>query len=210
MIAEVASLPGTLVVPHRSGDLILQEGGFAPGVYLVSRGLVVVGGYVPGESRAVALAGRGDLFGLEAWRSLPPPRYEGFARALTETEVLFATADAWLRALDRPSFRKLALAALADLVLDQRKLALHRDCPDRALAWALVRWGQPAARQGEVRLEVPAATLASVLQVSRTALRQAVTCLADQGAVRQENGHVVGHLGRLQELLEETLTASAR
>lgn len=210
LIAEVAGLPGTLVVPHRAGDLIFQDGAFAAGVYLVSQGLVVVGGYLSEEPRAVALAGRGDLLGLEAWHSITPPRYEGFARALTETELLFATADAWSRALDRPAFRELALASLADLVLDQRRLALHRDCPDRALAWALVRWGQPVAGQGQVRLEIPAGTLASILGVSRGALRQAVTCLADQGAAQQENGYIAGHLARLQDLLERTLTASAR
>lgn len=210
LVAEVAGLPGTLLVPHRAGDLIFQDGAFAAGIYLVSKGLVMVGGYVPDEPRAVAVAGRGDLLGLEAWRSMIPPRYEGFARALTETELLFATADAWSRALDRPPFRELVLATLADLILDQRTLALHRSRPERALAWALVRWGEAVAGQGLVRFEIPAAILASVLGVSRSTLRQAVRWLADQGVAQQENGHIVGHLARLQDLLEETLTASLR
>lgn len=210
LIAEVASLTETLVVTHQPGDLIFQDGAFAAGVYIVSEGLVIVGGYAPGEPRAVALAGPGDLLGLEAWKSATPPQYEGFARALTRTTVFFATADAWARALDRPPFRDLVLSALADLVLDRRTLALHRDRPDLALAWALVRWGERLDGGNQVKLGVPAATLASILGVSRSALRQAVIRLTEVDAVRQANGHIMGGLERLQELLEESLTASAR
>ena len=210
LIAEVKSLPGTIVVSHHQGDLIFQDGAFAAGVYLVSEGLVMVGGYAPDEPRAVALAGPGDLLGLEAWGSPAPPRYEGFARALSATTLLFATSDAWARALDRPPFRELVLSALAGLVLDRRTLALHRDRPDRALAWTLVRWGARVDSGSRVRLAVPAAILASVLHLSRSALRQASTRLAELDAAQQANGHIIGDLDRLQELLEESLTASAR
>ncbi|GAB4306879.1 MAG: hypothetical protein Kow0097_06680 [Candidatus Bipolaricaulota bacterium] len=210
LVEEVKGLPGTLVVTHRPGDLIFQDGAFASGVYLVAEGLVLVGGYAPRASRAVALAGPGDLVGLEAWRSAPLPRYSGFARALTPTTLLFATTDAWARALDRPPFRELVLSALARLVLDRWTLALHRDQPERALAWMLVRWGERADGGGEVRLAVPAATLTSILGVSRNALRQAVTRLGELDAARSVNGHLVGDLRRLHDLLEESLTASAR
>ncbi len=210
LISEVANLPGTLVVTHQPGDLIFQDGAFAAGVYLVAEGLVAVGGYAPGVSRAVALAGPGDLVGLEAWRSATPPRYQGFARALIAATLLFATADAWARALDRPPFRELVLSALAELVLDRWTLALHRDQPERALAWTLVRWGERTDGEGRVRLAIPAATLASILGVSRNALRQAVNRLAELDAARSVNGHLVGDLRRLHELLEESLTASAR
>ena len=210
LIAEVKSLPGTLVVDHHQGDLIFQDGAFAAGVYLVSEGLVMEGRYAPDEPRAVALAGPGDLLGLEAWGSATPPRYEGFARALTATTLLFATSDAWARALDRPPFRELVLSALADLVLDRRALALHRDRPDRSLAWTLVRWGERVDDGSRVRLTVPAAILASVLHLSRSALRQASSRLAELDAAQLANGHIVGDLSRLQELLEESVTASAR
>jgi len=197
-------------VTHHPGDLIFQDGAFAAGVYLVSEGLVMVGGYAPDEPRAVALAGPGDLLGLEAWRSATPPRYEGFARALTPTRLLFATADAWARALDRPPFRELVLSALADLVLDRRTLALHRDRPECSLAWTLVRWGERLDDGNRVRLAVPAAILASILHLSRSALRQATTRLAELGPAQLVDGHIVGDLSRLQELLEERVTASAR
>lgn len=210
LIAEVKSLPGMLVVNHHQGDLIFQDGAFAAGVYLVSAGLVMVGGYAPDEPRAVALAGPGDLLGLEAWRSATPPRYEGFARALTPTTLLFATADAWARALDRQPFRDLVLSALAELVLDRRALALHRDRPERSLAWTLLRWGERFDDGNRVRLTVPAAVLSSILNLSRSALRQATTRLAELDAAQQVNGHIVGDLSRLQGLLEESVTASAR
>jgi len=210
LIAEVESLPGMLVVNHHQGDLIFQDGAFAAGVYLVSAGLVMVGGYAPDEPRAVALAGPGDLLGLEAWRSATPPRYEGFARALTPTTLLFATADAWARALDRQPFRDLVLSALAELVLDRRALALHRDRPERSLAWTLLRWGERFDDGNRVRLTVPAAVLSSILNLSRSALRQAATRLAELDAAQQVNGHIVGDLSRLQGLLEESVTASAR
>jgi CRP-like cAMP-binding protein len=210
LIAEVAALPGTLIVTHRPGDLIFQDGAFAAGVYLVAEGLVAVGGSGPGAPRPVALAGRGDLLGLEAWRSEPSPRYQGFARALTPATLLFATADAWARAMDRPPFRELVLSALAELVLDRRTLALHRDHPELALAWTLVRWGERTDGEGQVRLSISAATLASILGVSRNALRQAVARLSDLAAAHQVNGHIVGDTRRLHELLAESLTASAR
>jgi CRP-like cAMP-binding protein len=210
LIAEVAALPGTLVVPHHPGDLIFQDGAFAAGVYLVAEGLVTVGGYAPGTPRPVALAGRGDLLGLEAWRSEPAPRYQGFARALTAATLLFATADAWSRALDRPPFRELVLSALVELVLDRRPLALYRDRPELALAWTLIRWGEKTDGEGQVRLSIPAATLASILGVSRNAVRQAVARLSDLDAAQQVNGHIVGAIRRLHGLLEESATASAR
>lgn len=207
--AEVASLPESLTVVHRAGDLVFQEGAFAPGVSLVTEGLVVLGGQTFGAPRPVALARPGDLLGLEAWGEDQPPRYRGFARALTDTTLLFAPTHAWTRALDRPGFRSLVLAALADLILAEQALALHRDRPDHAVAWALLRWGLPEEKD-RLHLPVPAATLSQVLGLTRTALRQAVAQLAELGAAEAVDGHLVGHTPRLKEILGEPVTASAR
>lgn len=122
----------------------------------------------------------------------PAPRYRGFARALTDTTLLFAPTHAWTRALDRPGFRSLVLAALADLILAEQALALHRDRPDHAVAWALLRWGLPEEKD-RLHLPVPAATLSQVLGLTRTALRQAVAQLAELGAAEAVDGHLVGH-----------------
>jgi len=167
-----------------------------------------VGHYATPGPRPVWLAGPGDLLGLEAWHASTPPRHRGFARALTETALLFAPGDAWARALDRSPVRELVLSALVQLVLDQQALASRRDQPEQAVAWALARWGMP--RDHEVELPAPAATLAAILGLSRNALRQAVARLTKLNAARQVNGHLRGDPRRLRELLEEPLTASAR
>lgn len=209
--AEVASLPESLTVLHRAGDLVFQEGAFAPGVSLVTEGLVVLGGQTSGAPRPVALARPGDLLGLEAWGDDQPPRYRGFARALTDTMLLFAPTHAWTRALERPAFRSLVLATLADLVLSEQTLALRRDRPEHAVAWALLRWGLKDERDKDcLHLPVPPATLAQVLGLTRTTLRQAVAQLADLGIVEAVNGHLVGSAPRLREILGEPVTASAR
>ncbi|HEU68200.1 MAG TPA: hypothetical protein ENN53_03150, partial [Candidatus Acetothermia bacterium] len=143
---------------------------------------------------------------METWRSEAAPRYQGFARALTAATLLFATADAWARALDRPPFRDLVLSALADLVLDRRTLALHRAGPERALAWTLVRWGERTDGKEQVQLASPAATLASILGVSRNALRQAVSRLVELDAAQLVNRRLLGNLRRLHEVLEGDLT----
>ncbi|MBC7093685.1 Crp/Fnr family transcriptional regulator [Candidatus Bipolaricaulota bacterium] len=201
LLAELQALPGTLEVHYGAGELIFQEGAFAAGVYVVAEGLVIRGGYVLGTSQPVAVAGPGDLLGVETWRLDIPPRYWGFARALTAAILRFAPAGVWKEALEQERFRDLVLSILAESVLDWHTLALYREHAERVLAWFLLRWGQDDGDQ--VRLPVSTTLLASLLGLSRHTVRQALTQLAGMGAVGQADGEIVGNRDRLRAVLGE-------
>ncbi|MFH1609471.1 MAG: Crp/Fnr family transcriptional regulator [Candidatus Bipolaricaulota bacterium] len=201
LLAELQALPGTLEVHYGAGELIFQEGAFAAGVYVVAEGLVIRGGHVLGTSQSVAVAGPGDLLGVEAWRLDIPPRYWGFARALTAAILPFAPAGVWKEALEQERFREMVLSSLAERVLDWYTLALYREHPERVLAWFLLRWGQNDG--DKVRLPLFTAILSSLLGLSRHTLRQALNRLSALRAVEQADGEIVGDRDRLRGVLGE-------
>lgn len=78
-------------VLYHSGDLIFQEGGPAASLYLVVQGYVVYGKYSGRRKRRrlLKILGPGDTFGEEALFAPEICPCPGFARALSDAQVLF-------------------------------------------------------------------------------------------------------------------------
>jgi len=90
--AEVEELQRiSLPVHYDEGELIVQEGSYAAGVYIVQSGLVSIGKYASKgwEKRMLRFLAVGEMFGLEAVFLEREPINVQFAKALVESTLLF-------------------------------------------------------------------------------------------------------------------------
>ena len=90
--AEVEELQRiSLPVHYDEGELIVQEGSYAAGVYIVQSGLVSIGKYASKgwEKRVLRFLAVGEMFGLEAVFLEREPINVQFAKALVESTLLF-------------------------------------------------------------------------------------------------------------------------
>lgn len=206
LLEHVRAMPDALAVRYHPGELIYQARAFAAGVHLVETGLIMLGVYSQGESRPIGLCSAGDLLGVEAWHGNGTPQHRGFARALTEAEVLFAPTGSWNEALADDNLRSIVLSQLAQAVLDWQTMALRHNEPEHALAWVLLRWG--IEQEGTHLLPVSLTLLADLLAVSRHTVRQALNQLEQREIAELQDGAVVGDTSRLKAFLEQELIAS--
>ncbi len=90
-------------ITYGKGDLIFQEGGPSAGFYIVISGLVQYGkrSGQRGRRRILKLLGPGDCFGEEMLFQPEVCPCPGYARALTETEVMFIERSAFMDLLKR-------------------------------------------------------------------------------------------------------------
>jgi len=90
--AEVEELQRiSLPVHYDEGELIVQEGSYAAGVYIVQSGLVSIGKYASKgwEKRVLRFLAVGEMFGLEAVFLEREPINVQFAKALVESTLVF-------------------------------------------------------------------------------------------------------------------------
>jgi len=90
--AEVEELQRiSLPVHYDEGELIVQEGSYAAGVYIVQSGLVSIGKYASKgwEKRMLRFLAVGEMFGLEAVFLEREAINVQFAKALLESTLLF-------------------------------------------------------------------------------------------------------------------------
>jgi CRP-like cAMP-binding protein len=102
-------------VLYHSGDLIFQEGGPAASLYLILQGQVVYGKYSGRRKRRrlLKILGPGDTFGEEALFAPEVCPCPGFARALSDAEVLFwERASFWKTVESHPFLLKYFIAWL--------------------------------------------------------------------------------------------------
>jgi len=90
-------------VSYRAGDLIFQEGGPSVGIYLILSGFVQFGKLSTSRHRRriLKLIGPGEVFGEEGLFNSEFCSCPGYARALTETSLVFVERSAFLGFADR-------------------------------------------------------------------------------------------------------------
>ncbi len=207
LLHKLRAMPDALSVHYHPGELIYQAGAFAAGIHLVENGLVMLGTYSGGEARPVGLSAPGDLLGVEAWRSNGTPQHSGFARALTEAQVLFSPTESLNASLADEELRSLVLSQLAEAVLDWQSMASRRTEPENTLAWFLLRWGMEQG--GRHYLPLSLTVLAELLSVSRHTVRQVLNQLEAQGILEVQDGALIGDPATIHEFVQQqVLTAS--
>jgi len=78
-------------VQYSEGELIVQEGSYAAGVYIIRTGLLSVGKYASKgkDKRVLRFLGPGEMFGAEAVFLEREPINVRYAEALTDSTLLF-------------------------------------------------------------------------------------------------------------------------
>ncbi len=89
-------------VLYHGGDLIFQEGGPTAGLYLILQGQIVYGKYSGRRKRRrlLKVLGPGDAFGEEMLFATEVCPCAGFARALSDAEVLFWERASFWKTVD--------------------------------------------------------------------------------------------------------------
>lgn len=202
LLESVKGIPGTLSISYNAGELLFQVGAFAAGIYVVEQGIVVQGIYHQGEPVPTSLRAPGDVVGVESWLAESPPRYRGFARALTAVRVRFVSTQDWVQALTSPQFRERLFDYLAKAWLNREVLHSLAGEPERALVWLLWCWGESKSDQ----LVLPANTslIAHLIGCSRNAVGKALQILVREGTLEITNGLLVSSVPALRRFFERT------
>jgi len=81
-------------VQYSEGELIVQEGSYAAGVYIIQTGLLTVGKYATKgkDKRVLRFLGPGELFGVKTVFLEREPINVRYAEALTDSTLLFFRA----------------------------------------------------------------------------------------------------------------------
>lgn len=189
----LASLEKVMIpIRYKEEDLIFQEGAYASGIYLVCQGLVKYGTYVEGGRRRhiVKLVGAGEIFGEEELFLKDYSSRLGYAKALTDTEVVFMERRAFSELLERePSlFPDLCEKFVREIILLEYKLtcsackSVEGNIASLLLALAS-KYGVRNKKGLEIDLELRRATLMEILGISRESLMRVLSKLTERGII---------------------------
>jgi len=224
--AEIVELQRiSLAVSYDKGELIAQEGSYAAGVYVVQSGLVSIGKYASKgwEKRTLRFLAVGEMFGLETVFLEREPVNVQFAKALTESSLVFFERSNIL------AFSKTHPRLFADLCrwlsreVIMLEFKLTRETVEsigRNLALLLMalanKYGEKEGTNLVVELPVHRQTLAEMIGVSIETLMRALKQFRERGLIETaQNRIIITDLEGLKEkaritsfylsILEETL-----
>ena len=178
---------------HRSfgdGQIIQQRGDAADGFWLIERGAVRVGQFLPdGEFRAVALLGPGDSYGELAVFSGKPKIVDAISRG--ESVLRMIAAEPFLLALaDYPGSGRALLGALSQQLQDTLSILAglrHGTNPARLAGLLATMAGEEA---GAASVTITQQELADLLGVTRATANTALRELQEQRLVERGYGTI--------------------
>lgn len=187
-----------LPVEYGQGDLIIQEGGPFSGVYIVHRGLVLIGKYSSSKrQRVLRFLGPGEFFGLEALFMEGQQTNIQFARALLDSELIFLNSRLLLEFLHRQPLSMLTLCRWFAREVAMLEFKLTRDTTEGSvhnlalLLLALSRkYGQATFQGIVIDLELPRYLLAEMLGISEDTLLKLLKRLKDRQIISVQNGKI--------------------
>lgn len=172
------------------GQIIQQRGDAADGFWLIERGAVRVGQFLPdGEFRAVALPGPGDSYGELAVFSGRPKIVDAISRG--ESVVRMIAAEPFLLALaDYPASGRALLGALSQQLQDTLSILAglrHGTNPARLAGLLATMAGEEA---GAASVTITQQELADLLGVTRATANTALRELQEQRLVERGYGTI--------------------
>ena len=190
---EEALLP----IRYEEGDLIFQEGAYAAGIYIVSKGLIqygrTVGPHSHRKRHILKLVGPGEVMGLEALFIEGQPTRVGYAKALTDAVVAFIERELILELLPgEPSLALNLCRRLAREVLFLEYKLTRSVCRtiEENVALLLLSLGQRYGIREEkglyIGVELKRSTIAEVLGISLESLMRVLRKLRERGIIRIE------------------------
>jgi len=199
--AEIVELQGiSLAIKYDKGELIAQEGSYAAGVYIVQSGLVSIGKYASKgwEKRTLRFLAAGEMFGLETVFLEREPVNVQFAKALTESSLVFFERSNIL------AFSKTHSRLFADLCrwlsreVIMLEFKLTRETVEsiaRNLALLLIalanKYGEKEGTRLVVDLPVPRQTLAEMIGVSIETLMRALKQFRERGLIETAQSRII-------------------
>jgi len=187
-------------VRFNEGELIVQEGSYAAGIYAVESGLVSIGKYASKgwQKRCLRFLAPGEWFGLEPVFLGREPINAQFAKAIVKTTLIFFERSNIL------AFSKSHSAIFADLCrwLSREVLMLEFkltreavDTIDRNLALLLIaltkKYGEQEGKTVVLDLPVSRQMMAEVLGVSIETLSRVLRQFRERGLIATSRSKIV-------------------
>lgn len=173
------------------GAIIQQRGDEARGFWLIERGSVAVGQFLPdGEFRATAVLGIGDSLGEIAMFAHRPRVVDAVAR--TQSELAFIRADRFEVLLARePGEMRSLLGTLSAQLQDMIDLVagIRQGSAQRRIAGLLSNFA--GTTSGPVAVSITQQELAELLGLSRATVNSALRELETAGCVSRSYGRIV-------------------
>jgi CRP/FNR family transcriptional regulator len=217
-------LDSTLMLSYGEGDLIVQEGSYFSGIYIVYRGLVQIGKYSStGKRRVLRFLAPREMFGLEALFMREQEMNIQYARALVDSDVLFIKERGFCDFLKSHPAALFTLCQWFAREVAMLEFKLTRDATEGSLQnFALLlaalkdKYGSRTASGIQIKLELPRQLLAELLGVSVETIIRLMKNLKDRGIITAENSEItitdedkLTSIGRTTafylEILKETL-----
>jgi len=173
----------SLPIQYDEGELIVQEGSYAAGVYIIKKGLLSVGKHASKgkDKRVLRLVGSGEMFGVEAVFLEREPINVRYAKALTDSALLFFERANILAFSKAHSALYIDLCRWLSREVIMLEFKLTRDAVesiDRNLAFLLIALANKYGdKKGNgIMLDVPVSrqTMAEMLGVSIETLMRAL------------------------------------
>jgi len=173
----------SLPVQYDEGELIVQEGSYAAGVYIIRTGLLSVGKHASKgkDKRVLRFLGPGEMFGVEAVFLEREPINVRYAKALTDSTLLFFERANILAFSKAHSALYIDLCRWLSREVIMLEFKLTRDAVesiDRNLALVLIalanKYGDKKGSGITLDLPIPRQTLAEMLGVSIETLMRAL------------------------------------
>ena len=197
-IAELQKI--SLAVSYDKGELIAQEGSYAAGVYIVQSGLVSIGKYASKgwEKRTLRFLAVGEMFGLETVFLEREPVNVQFAKALTESSLIFFERSNILAFSKEHSrlFADLCRWLSREVIMLEFKLTRETvESIGRNLALLLIalanKYGEKNGTSVVVDLPVPRQTLAEMIGVSIETLMRALKQFRERSLIETAQSRII-------------------
>lgn len=198
-LSELKSL--MLLVEYRKGDLIFQEGSIADGIYIVYKGFVLYGKRVDNKKeqrRIFRLIGPEEILGEKTLFSKNPCSHFGYARALTDTNLIFLGKDALLSFIEKHSsvFFDLSRELIKNLnTLESRLMYSASGTVHENLSLFLLdaakKFGLDKGSKIHIPLSLQQGILADILGISVESIAKAISKLKERGVISLQNGEIV-------------------
>ncbi|MFQ5794443.1 MAG: Crp/Fnr family transcriptional regulator [Candidatus Bipolaricaulia bacterium] len=181
-----------LCVQYDTNDLIIQEGSFFSGLYIVYKGLVKIGQYTPaGNTQIFRFLSPKEFLGRETLFMPEQQINIQYARALVDSELIFIEKGAFLHFLKgHPK----ALFSLCSQFSKQIERLVFKLAPDEEnlqnLSLFLLalndKYGIEVELGSKINPEIPRDTLTTVLEISDESLAQLLRYLRERNIISNE------------------------
>lgn len=182
-----------------ANQIIQQRGDHPHGVWLIERGAVTVGRFLPsGEFRGLALLGEGDSYGELALLANRPRAVDAIARHSTTMRFIPARAFFGLIEINPQAMQSMlgALARQLQELLDQ--IAGIRRGTSVARTAGLLANLAPGNWPTETRIEISQQEVADLQGMTRATANKALAALETRGLIKRGYGKI--EVLRLDEL----------